>query len=136
MICSMAAAAADNTCSQLSTTMSMRRPATASATVSMTGVSPCGVMPRALAMASGTAPGSPTGASSTSHTPSGNSSASLAATATPSRVFPTPPTPLSVTSWWARASVAISISTWSRPIKVATDLGRLPRRTSRLTPPV
>ncbi len=41
--------------------------------------------------------------------------------------------PLSVTSWCVRTSVAISGRTRSRPIKVVADLGRLPRRTPRLT---
>ena len=93
----MADAAALNTCSQLSTTSSSRRPASASATVSINAASPCGVMPSAVAIAAGTDAGSPTGASSTIHTPSGSSPASSAPTSTASRVLPTPPTPLSVT---------------------------------------
>ena len=55
-------------------------------------------MPSAVAKAAGTDAGSVIGASSTIHTPSGNSLASSAATSMASRVFPTPPTPLSVTS--------------------------------------
>ena len=74
------AAAAASTCSQLSTTSSSRRPASASATVSMSAASPCGVMPSAVAIAAGTDAASPTGASSTIHTPSGNSPASSAPT--------------------------------------------------------
>ena len=63
----------------------------ASATVSISSASPCGVMPSAVAMAAGTDEGSPTGASSTSQTPSGNSSAISAPTSRASRVLPTPP---------------------------------------------
>ena len=56
----IAAAAAASTCSQLSTTISRRRPATVSATVSMTRASrPAGVMPSGGAIASGTASASP-----------------------------------------------------------------------------
>ena len=46
---------------------------------------------RSAAMASGTAEGSPSGPSSTSHTPSGNSGPSTVATCRANRVFPTPP---------------------------------------------
>ena len=49
----MADAAAARTCSQLSTTSRSRRPASASATVSISAASPCGVMPSAVAMAAG-----------------------------------------------------------------------------------
>ena len=129
----IASAAAASTCSQLSTTTSTRRPANASATVSMTRAPPCGVMPRAVAIASGTASASPTGASSTSHTPSGNSSASSAATSRASRVFPTPPTPLRVTSGRERTSEATSDRTRERPTRVVGERGRFPRPACTLT---
>ena len=64
----------------------------------MSAESPCGVMPSTVAIAAGTEAGSPTDASSTIHTPSGNSPATSAPTSRASRVLPTPPTPLSVTS--------------------------------------
>ena len=106
----MAAPAASSTCSQLSTSSNNRRPATASATVSISSTSPWGVTPKAVAMAAGTDEGSPTGASSTSHTPSGNSSAISAPTSRASRVLPTPPTPLNVTSRFDRTRSATSTS--------------------------
>ena len=62
------------------------------------GASPCGVMPSTVAIAAGTDAGSPTDASSTIQTPSGNSPATSAPTSSASRVLPTPPTPVSVTS--------------------------------------
>ena len=55
-------------------------------------------MPSAVATASGTADGSVTAASSKTQTPSGNSSREFAATSSASRVLPTPPTPVNVTS--------------------------------------
>ena len=111
----IAAAAAASTCSQLSTTMSIRRPATESATVSIIRAPPCGVMPRTVAIASGTAAGSSTGASSTSQTPSGKSSASVAPTARARRVLPTPPTPARVTSGRERTVDATSVSASGPP---------------------
>ena len=56
----MADAAAARTCSQLSTTSRSCRPRSASATVSMSGASPWGVMPSTVAIAAGTEAGSPT----------------------------------------------------------------------------
>ena len=123
------------TCSQLSITMSRRRPATASATVSMTAVSPCGVMPRALAMASGTASGSPTGASSTSHTPSGNSSASSAADGEGQPGLADPADAAQrhqLVGADQRRDLGQHVG--RARSRVVADLGRLPRRTSRLTP--
>ena len=58
----------------------------------------CWVMPNTAATASGTAAGSVTAASSNNQTPSGNSSASRAATSVARRVLPTPPTPVNVTN--------------------------------------
>ena len=55
-------------------------------------------MPSTAATASGTAAGSVTAASSKTQTPSGNSSASRAATSIARRVLPTPPTPVNVTN--------------------------------------
>ena len=78
----MADAAAASRCSQLSMTSSSRWPASVPATVLMSGVSPWGAIPRTVATAAGTESGSPTAASSTTHTPSGNSPASSAPTST------------------------------------------------------
>ena len=85
------------TCSQLSSTSSDRRPARASAMPAVIVTPALGTSPTVVATASGTASGSTTAASSTSHTPSGNSANTSAAACTASRVFPTPPTPVSVT---------------------------------------
>ena len=79
------------TCPQLSSTMSVRRPESASTRVWITGVPVCGAIPRDVATASGTASGSISCASSTIHTPSGYSSTSAAPTSIDRRVLPTPP---------------------------------------------
>ena len=120
------------TCSQLSTTSRSCRPPSASATVSISAASPCGVMPSAVAIAAGTEAGSPTGASSTIHTPSGNSPATSAPTSSASRVLPTPPTPLSVTSRFDRTSSATSATRSSRPTNELSCWGRLPVKRSTL----
>ena len=127
----MAEAAAARTCSQLSITRRSCRPASASATVSMSGVSPRGVMPNTVAMAAGTDPES-TDASSTIHTPSGNSPATSPPTSSASRVLPTPPTPLSVTNRRDRTSSATSSTTSSRPTSELSCCGRLPAKVSTL----
>ena len=95
---SIRSAAASTTCSQLSNTSSRTVPSSAAATDSLTVLPGCWVMPSTAATASGTAAGSVTAASSKTHTPSGNSSASCAATSSASRVLPTPPTPVKVTN--------------------------------------
>ena len=127
-----AEAAASSTCSQLSTTSKSRCPATASATVSISAALPCGVIPSAVAMAAVTADGSPIGASSIIHTPSGNSPASSAPTSSASLVLPTPPTPLSVTSRPDCRSWAISVTRSSRPTKELSCGGRFPAKRSAL----
>ncbi len=98
-------AAASSRCSQLSNTRSRTLPSSAAATDSVRVLPGCWVMPSTAATASGTAAGSVTAASSKSHTPSGNSSVSCAATSSASRVLPTPPTPVKVTSRCARSAV-------------------------------
>ena len=95
---SIRSAAASSTCSQLSNTNSRTRPSNAAATDSLTVLPGCWVMPSTAATASGTAAGSVTAASSKTQTPSGNSSASRAATSIARRVLPTPPTPVNVTN--------------------------------------
>ena len=97
-IASIMSAAASRTCSQLSNTSSRDRPSKAAAMLSAMLIPGCWVMPSTAATASGTAAGSPTAASSITHTPSGKSLADRAATSSASRVLPTPPTPVSVTS--------------------------------------
>ncbi len=100
----------------MSTTRSSCRPRNVSAIVSTRGVSPCGVIPNTVASAAGTEVGSPTDASSIIQTPSGNSAATSAPTSRASRDFPTPPTPVSVTSEFERTSSATAPTTGSRPI--------------------
>ena len=87
-------------------------------------------MPSTVAIAAGTEAGSPTDASSTIHTPSGNSPASSAPASSASRVLPTPPTPLSVTSRFDRTSSATSSTTASRPTSELSCCGRLPANVS------
>ena len=124
--------AAARTCSQLSTTRRSRRPRNASATVSMSAAPLWGVMPSTVAMAAGTDAGSPIDASSTNHTPSTNSPASSAPTSSASRVLPTPPTPVSVTSRFERVRSATSATTCSRPTSELNCCGRLPAKGSTL----
>ena len=97
-IASIMSAAASSTCSQLSNTNNRTLPSNAAATLSLTLLPGCWVMPSTAATASGTAAGSVTAASSNNQTPSGNSSASRAATSVARRVLPTPPTPVNVTN--------------------------------------
>ena len=97
-IASTRSAAASRTCSQLSNTNNRTLPSSAAATLSLTLLPGCWVMPSTAATASGTAAGSVTAASSNNQTPSGNSSASRAATSVARRVLPTPPTPVNVTN--------------------------------------
>ena len=84
------------------------------------------VTPRTVAMASGTAAGSLIVASSTTQTPSVNSWVSSAATCTESRVLPTPPAPVRVTSRCACTSSPTSFTSTSRPTKLVTCTGRFP----------
>ncbi len=95
---SIRSAAASSTCSQLSNTNNRTLPSNAAATLSATLLPGCWVMPSTAATASGTAAGSATAANSKTHTPSGKSSVSRAATSVARRVLPTPPTPVNVTS--------------------------------------
>ena len=70
-IASTSSAAASRTCSQLSSTSRDRRPASVSAMLAVIVRPAFGTSPTVVATASATASGSPTAASSTSHTPSG-----------------------------------------------------------------
>ncbi len=124
--------AAARTCSQLSTTRRSRRPRNASATVSMSAAPLWGVMPSTVAMAAGTDAGSAIDASSTSHTPSTNSPATSAPTSSASRVLPTPPTPVSVTSRCERVRSATSATVCSRPMSELNCCGRFPAKGSTL----
>ena len=130
--CSTTSAAASSTCSQLSNTNNSRRPDSAWVMLAVTDRPACGVTPNTAATASGTAAGSPTGANSTSHTPSENSPVSSAATWIARRVLPTPPTPVRVTSRWARTCSASSFTAISRPTKLVVCTGRFPGTASNV----
>ena len=121
-------AAASSTCSQLSNINSRTRPSNAAATDSLTVLPGCWVMPSTAATASGTAARSVTAASSKSHTPSGNSSASREPTSRARRVLPTPPTPVNVTNRCALTAASISPTSDSRPIKLVMAGRRFPGR--------
>lgn len=60
------------------------------------------------------------GARSTYHAPSPNSGASCVASWIASRVLPTPPAPVSVTSRWFVSRLAISTDSVSRPMKLVS----------------
>jgi hypothetical protein len=125
-IVSTESAAAFSTCSQLSRTTSRRRPDRASAMASVTLWAPWGATRSAAATASGTAAGLFTGASSTNHAPSANSPTKSPATRSASRVLPTPPTPVRVTSRWLAANLTRSATSASRPTKLVVSDGRFP----------
>ena len=125
-IFSIRSAAASRTCSQLSNTSSRDRPSNAAATLSARLNPGCWVIPSTAATASGTAAGSPTGANSMTHTPSGKSLRSRAATSNASRVLPTPPTPVSVTIRCAFSSASSSANSASRPMKLVVGCRRFP----------
>ena len=81
--------------------------------------------PSTLATALGTSVASASAASSTSQTPSRNASTRLAATAWPSRVLPTPPGAVRVSSRAAPRSRRASAISRSRPTKLVSWWGRL-----------
>ena len=80
--------------------------------------------PSARATVTGTSSGSVIGARSTYHTPSPNSPASWAATWIASRVLPTPPAPVNVTSRFSASSSRTWVSCASRPTKLVSCTGR------------
>ena len=125
-IASMMSAAASTTCSQLSKISSRVLLSDADATLSAKLVFGCRVTPSTAATASGMAPGSPTEASSITHTPSGKSARADAATARASRVLPTPPTPVNVTSRCSRSAARTCAISWSRPMRPPGGTRRLP----------
>lgn len=119
-------AVASRTCSQLSSTSSRDRPSNATATLSETLNPACWVMPSTAATSSGTAAGSPTAASSMTNTPSGYLSADREANSSASRVLPTPPTPVNVTTRCAFRVVSNSSSSAARPMRLVLGVRRLP----------
>ena len=76
-------------------------------------------------MADATASWSVTAASSASQTPSPDPSSSLAATCSPSLVFPAPPAPAKVTSRADSTSARTSETSRSRPMNADSWAGRL-----------
>lgn len=83
----------------------------------------CSPTPMAAATAAPTRPGSVTGTRSTKHTPSAKSPATSAATASASRVLPTPPRPTAVTSRRAVTAAASSPRSRVRPTKAVNGAG-------------
>ena len=111
--------AGSRTCSQLSSTISSSRSASARTTPSSGSVASRSGTPSASAIDAGTSAGSVREASSTSRAPSANPSAASAAARSASRVLPHPPGPASVTTREVR-----------RPSRTAAICG--PRPTSEL----
>jgi hypothetical protein len=102
------AAAPASRCSQLSSTSSSCLPRKSSTSASRVLWPGRAVTENTAATASSTPAGSRTGASSHSHAPSPNRGATRAAACSASRVLPTPPGPVSVTTraWPSAAQVA------------------------------
>ena len=82
------------------------------------------------ATASSTPATSRTGASSASHAPSANRGATWAAARNPSRVLPTPPAPVSVTTRARPSAATVCSSSRSRPMNELTGTGRFPGRSA------
>ena len=89
-----------------------------------------GFTPSVLATTCAIASASLAAASSQNHAPSGKRGSTSAATWTASRVFPTPPTPVSVTRRVASNALAIALSSCSRPTNDVSWSGRLPGNAS------
>src|SRR4030095_4744598 len=96
----------------------------AAATRSGDSEPPATVSPIAIATVTGTSSGSDNGASSATQTPSVNSDNSPRATSRPSRVFPTPPVPINVTSLWTDSASVTSSTAGARTISSDVDAGR------------
>ena len=118
--------AASRTCSQLSNTSSRVRPSNAAAMLSAMLNPGCWVMPRTAATASGTAAGSPTAASSITHTPSGKSSAEPRRRPPAPVVSCRPRRPGQRHQPCALSTVSSSASSASRPMKLVVGGRRLP----------
>ena len=92
-------------------------------------------MPRAAATAAGTRAGSCTAASSTRQAPSAKRPATWRATSMASRVLPTPPGPVIVTSREPSSRPATSCTASVRPTKVVSGEARPRPWRSELGPP-
>ncbi len=118
-------AQASTTCSQLSRTISSLRSTTNASSASTTVLPAFSTTPRTDAVACATRSESRSGASSTNHTPSSNSSRTSAATCSDSRVLPSPPLPNSVTSRERCNSAFTSAISRDRPTNAVICCGRL-----------
>ena len=119
-------ATASTRCSQLSSTSSSCRPARYSASAAAGAYPARSCRPSAPATAWATSASSRSWSSRTSHTPSRNARRSPAAARSASRVLPTPPTPVSVTSRDPASSRLTSASSPRRPTKLVSSAGRFP----------
>jgi DNA-binding NarL/FixJ family response regulator len=113
-------ATASITCSQLSSTSSSCWRAKTAVSESATGTPGRSGMPSSAATADGTRSGSLTAASSATHTPSANRAAVLRATSPASRVLPTPPGPVTVTSRRSASKPETSSTAVTRPTKLVS----------------
>jgi len=120
------AATGPSRCSQLSRTSSSLRSRKKSRRARCAAVPGRCWRPSADMIASSIASGDATGASSTSHAPSGKVGTTSAANCTAIRVFPTPPTPDSVRTRVSSNALAYSTSSRSRPTKLVACTGRFP----------
>ena len=118
------------TCSKLSSTSRTRPAPTSSASTSIDGFVAFSASPTVRAIVGVTNAGSRTASRATNQTPSGKSSAAVAATWSERRVFPVPPGPVSDSSRVPRSSSPASASSRSRPTNVVSWVGRLFGRAS------
>ena len=109
----------------MSSSTSSRRPRSDTASRSGSGVASRSSTPSCWAMALSTSPGSRSGARSTKTTSSAKSPANAPATSIASRVLPTPPGPVSVSSWVSprRSSFTTAAVTPARPISGVSGRG-------------
>ena len=126
-------ATASRTCSQLSMTSSVGSLGSAAATWSWIATTGCSDAPSACSTASGTCSGALTGPRSAQNVPPANLSRDADATSRASRVLPTPPGPVSVTSRSAASSWVTASASACRPNSGVIDAGSTAR--GRTLPP-
>jgi hypothetical protein len=124
------AAAASIMCSQLSSTSSSCCRDSARSSAAAAGIPGRSRTLSAAATAAATRAGSATGASSASHAPSANRPATCLATSAASRVLPTPPGPVTVTSRYSPSRPTTSPTAATRPMRLVSGAG------TPCTPPV
>ena len=113
-------------CSQLSSTISVRRPDTCAAIASAASCPGVSGAPSWLATVWPTDAGSAAGASSTQQTPPGKVSPATAAAASASRVLPVPPGPVRVSSLVVASSCRTSRNSLARPTSDVRRTGGRP----------